>query len=149
VRICSGPGCLRAVSDGVRFCDECKPQAADGDGIRSHTWTDRERYAFLYSGARWTKLARQVTADQPLCARCGQRLTALIDHVVPAGVAVQQAADSGRYFYRYAGFFLRSNLQGLCRPCHIQKTIEDKAHTGPWLSVVEREQKAKRKVWTF
>ena len=69
-----------------------------------------------------------------MCARCNLALSANIaDHIVPAGVAVQQARDSGRYPYdKYAGYYLLSNLQGLCRPCHGVKTLEDKAHVGPW-----------------
>jgi len=48
-----------------------------------------------------------------------------------------------------AGYFFESNLQGLCRSCHGVKTLEDKIHTGPWPDVVEREQLAPKKVWTF
>jgi hypothetical protein len=40
---------------------------------------------------------------------------------------------------------MRSNLQGLCRECHGQKTVEDKAHSGKWPSVVPRPAKH----WTF
>ena len=39
----------------------------------------------------------------------------------------------------WAGFFLRTNLQGLCRVCHIQKTIDDKTHTGAWRDAVALE----------
>jgi 5-methylcytosine-specific restriction endonuclease McrA len=150
VRICSGAGCLRAVPDDVRFCDECKPQPIlSTDDIRVHTLTDREKYAFLYSSPRWTKLRALVIRSQPMCARCRCALSVIVDHVVPAGIAVVQAQDSGRFMYKLAGFFLRSNLQGLCRACHYTKTLEDKTHTGPWDDVVEREQRQAKRVWSF
>ena len=150
VRICSGAGCLRAVDDEVRFCDECKPVRPDTDGMREHTLTDRERYAFLYSGTRWQRTRAAVVAKAPLCEHCQRRPTEIVDHVVPAGVAVTQAKDSGLYKTdRWAGFYFRSNLQGLCRMCHIQKTIDDKTHTGAWPDVVEAERTAPKRRWSF
>lgn len=137
--------------DEVRFCDECKPPTVlVSDGIREHTFTDRVRYRRQYSSPRWQRLRNRVVREQPLCARCELRITEIVDHIVPAGVAVQQVRDSGRYpgdFF--AGFFFRSNLQGLCRPCHLQKTIDDKAHVGEWPSVLEAEVKVKVKHWSF
>jgi 5-methylcytosine-specific restriction endonuclease McrA len=149
MRVCSGAGCLRAVPDDVRFCDECQPQPKADDGIRAHTLADRERYAFLYSSARWTALRGLVIKSQPMCARCRTRLSVLVDHVVPAGVAVVQAQESGKYHSKYAGFYLRSNLQGLCRPCHWTKTEEDKAHGAVWPDVVEPEAHRGMKRWSF
>jgi 5-methylcytosine-specific restriction endonuclease McrA len=150
MRICSGAGCLRAVPDDVRFCDECKPKTAvDVDGQKTHTITDRERYAFLYSSQRWTRLRELVVRSQPMCRRCRRRQTEIVDHSVPAGVAVQQVQDSGKYRDRWAGFFMRSNLQGLCRSCHWVKTNEDKSHTGEWPNVLDREANVSRKTFAF
>jgi 5-methylcytosine-specific restriction endonuclease McrA len=150
VRICSGPGCLRAVLEDVRFCDECKPTPKTTDDIREHSLTDRERYASLYSGPRWQRVRRLVVQRSPLCQRCELSITEIVDHIVPAGIAIIQARDSGRYLTdRYAGFYFLSNLQGLCRPVHHLKTIEDKAHAGPWPNVIEREGLAPKKRWSF
>lgn len=149
MRICSGAGCLRAVADDVRFCDECKPQIIAPDDIRSHTLTDRERYHFLYSSARWTKLRTVVARSQPYCAVCQNKTTAIVDHIIPAGVAIVQAQESKQYMDKWAGFFIRSNLQGLCHVCHIQKTIGDKAHCGAWPSVVSESTPLKRRSWSF
>ncbi len=152
MRICSGAGCLRAVPDDVRFCDECKAEQAipqPVDDIRVHTLTDREKYCFLYSCARWTKLRTLVIRSQPMCSRCQKALSTIVDHIVPAGVAVAQAQESGLFHYRFAGFFLRYNLHGLCRSCHYVKTIEDKTHTGPWADVIAREQHQPKRVWSF
>lgn len=152
MRICSGQGCLRAVSDDVRFCDECRPQttAPTDDGIREHTLTDAVRYHFLYAGARWQKVRDLALRRCPMCARCDRIVSAIVDHIVPSGVAIQQAHDSGLYMLdRYAGFYFMSNLHGLCRPCHWVKTEEDKAHTGPWPDVVQKERDTPRKKFFF
>jgi len=74
---------------------------------------------------------------EPFCCRCHTALTEIIDHIVPAAISIMQASQSGLYPYdKYAGYFIKSNLQGLCRACHWTKTNEDKAHSGPWPSVI-------------
>lgn len=151
MRICSGAGCLRVVPDDVRFCFECKPQPADNtDGIRS-VMSDREQYGWVYTSERWVNYVRPaVLRRQPMCARCRCKLSVIVDHIVPIGVAIVQAQDSGRYkLSKYAGAYIQSNLQGLCRPCHRAKTDEDKLHTGPWPNVVEVEARQPRKAWSF
>ena len=150
MRICSGPGCLRTVPDDVRLCDECKPTHTD-DGLRSHTLADRERYQSLYESNRFQDYCRpQTLRKYPFCARCGVAPSVICDHIVPAGEAIRQVQESGRFpFSPNAGFFLMSNLQGLCRSCHGFKTNEDKAHVGPWPSVLEAEDRAPKKKWSF
>ena len=153
MRICSGPGCLRAVPDNVRFCSECKPNGNGSDGIREHTpgTTDRDKYQRLYDGKRFQGFCRPRTLQKhPFCARCGCKPSVIADHIVPAGEAIRQVRESGRFpLSPDAGFFLLSNLQGLCRSCHAEKTLEDKAHVGEWPSVLEKEDKEPKKVWTF
>jgi 5-methylcytosine-specific restriction endonuclease McrA len=138
------------VPDDVRFCDECKPQPTQTDDIRSMV-SDREQYGWVYTCDRWTKVVRpKVLCRQPMCARCGCKLSVIVDHIVPIGIAIVQAQDSGVYKVdKYAGAFLLSNLQGLCRVCHRAKTDEDKRHSGAWPNVVETEARQPRKVWTF
>lgn len=51
--------------------------------------------------------------------------------------------------YKYAGFFMRSNLQGLCRQCHYTKTIEDKAHGSEWPSVIETNDRKDKRIFSF
>lgn len=151
MRICSGPGCLRAIADTVRYCDECKPTyAPETDDIRIHTLSDRERYAFLYSGSRWQRVRLQAIRACPMCARCELSISEIVDHVVPAGVVIVQARESGKFNTdKYAGFYLRTNLQGLCRPCHYLKTMEDKAHVGPWPDVIYVELDKPMRNWIF
>jgi 5-methylcytosine-specific restriction endonuclease McrA len=159
VRICSGAGCLRKIEDGERYCSEClpKPVVLD-DGIRKHnrvteivlSEADRNAYAFLYSGKRWQRLRWVIARQQALCQRCKAAPTAIIDHRVPAGLVIIQAQRSGLYpFDKFAGFYFRSNLQGLCRSCHGFKTEEDKAHKGEWPDAVERERSQPKRKFTF
>jgi hypothetical protein len=167
MRLCSG--CQSKVANDVRFCDACKaeragkgtgadgikrhsPFAAEADGIREHSSAvDGEVYAFLYTHRRWHSGTRpKALMKHPFCSRCGIVPTDIIDHVVPAGEAIRQVQASGRFPYdKYAGFFLLSNLDGLCRSCHALKTKEDKEHTGEWPSVLEEHDRQPKKVWSF
>lgn len=150
MRLCSG--CRTKVEDSVRFCVDCTAErsASVDDGIRHNTVSDRDRYQFLYSGKRWQRVQAIALRRCPFCARCGQAVSVLVDHIVPAGVAIAQAQESGLWrFDKYAGFYLLSNLQGLCRSCHWTKTLEDKTHSGPWPSVVEAERAAPKRKVTF
>ena len=150
MRLCSSAGCGRKIADDLRFCDECKPAGANGNGIRAHSSADREKLAHLYSGARWQRLARTVMQRDPLCTRCKLSVSELVDHIVPAGVAIAQAEANGKWpFDKWAGFYLITNLHGLCRSCHHAKTIEDKTHVGEWPNVVELDAAAPKKVWSF
>jgi 5-methylcytosine-specific restriction endonuclease McrA len=150
MRVCSGAGCLRSVPDDVRFCDECKPDALPEDGIRVQATGYTVELDALRKGTRWQRLRKQVIRACPICARCDRRISEIVDHIVPAEIAVQQVRDSGRYpGDKYAGYYLRSNLQGLCRQCHADKTAEDKAHIGEWPDVVEAEVLAPKRQWTF
>lgn len=155
MRVCSGQGCLRAVRDDQRFCDECHAEwlhARVDDGIRKHVRvseitlavSDRDVYAFLYSSHCWQRLRAMAVRKHPMCDRCGHRWTEIVDHVVPSGVVILQAQQSGRYLDRHAGFFFLSNLQGLCRRCHGLKTDEDKAHVGDWPDAAMIEAQTKR-----
>lgn len=150
MRICSGAGCLRAVPDDVRFCDECKPQPKVDDDIRAMV-SDRERYGWVYTSERWVKRVRpMILRRQPMCARCRSKLSVIVDHIVPIGVAIVQAQDSGIYpLDKYAGAYMTSNLQGLCRVCHHAKTDEDKRHSGPWPNVTTKDALTPKKAWSF
>jgi 5-methylcytosine-specific restriction endonuclease McrA len=133
---------LRAVADDVRLCDECapRPATARADETKQHTSGYDALLDYLRKGSRWQRLRRLVIQEQPLCARCQLRISEIVDHIVPALVALRQAQDCGKYLDKYAGYYFRSNLQGLCRPCHGMKTIEDKTHVGPWPDVVAIER---------
>lgn len=150
MRICSGPGCLRAIKDGARYCDDCKPTSAEGDGIKSHGYAYDEVLDTLRKGSRWQRVRDIALKACPMCARCELRISAEVDHIVPAREAIAQARASGQYpTDSNAGYYLLSNLQGLCRACHHAKTLEDKTHVGKWPQVIDKERLAPKKVWSF
>lgn len=152
MRICSGAGCLRTVPDRVRFCDECSPTKTPNatDGIREHSNAYDADLDKLRTSPRWQRVRKAVVQRDPICKRCDTGLTEEVDHIVPAREAIAQARASGKYpLDRWAGYFFKSNLQGLCRKCHRAKTLEDKAHVGEWPDVIAKEATAPKKVWTF
>lgn len=156
MRVCSGPGCLRAVRDSVRFCAECKPitpvvdAEATLSGIKDHTSGYDAEMDKLKTNSRWQRLRVQIVKRDPICRRCDLGLTAIVDHIVPAEIAISQARLSGRFpFDRFAGYFIKSNLQGLCRSCHGVKTLEDKTHVGDWPSVLDVEDAQPKRVFHF
>jgi|SRR5580692_2677579 5-methylcytosine-specific restriction endonuclease McrA len=147
MRICSGAGCLRTVQDDVKLCDECRG-GKTGDGIKVHSNADRDRLGPQYGSRRWKSVQSQVLSRDPLCQRCKADLSTIADHKVPAGVAIEQCKASGNWpCDPVAGFYLLSNLQGLCRSCHAVKTNEDKAHQGEWPDVVAAHAAAPKKTW--
>lgn len=157
MRLCSGPGCGRAVSDDVRFCAECKAEQrglnasqTQGDAIRVHTHGEYDAVLDgLRKSKRWQSIRERAARRCPICARCDLALTEIVDHIVPAAVAVHQVIMSGAFpLDKYAGYFFMSNLQGLCRVCHWHKTKTDKERTEPWPDVLARER-AVKKVWAF
>ncbi len=144
MRICSGAGCMANVADTARYCLECDNSGSYHNVARQQATdsTDKHRYGHLYGGTRWHRgIESLVLRRHPICTRCLKALSVIADHVVPAEEAIRQCIESGRFrLDPYAGFFLLSNLTGLCRPCHGYKTVEDKAHVGDWPSVVERRE---------
>jgi len=151
LRLCSEPGCGRAIPDSARYCAECKQ-----DSTPKQTGADRDRYRDRYDSPEWRLLRPRMMSRDPVCrcpasglydgCECGgmcDRLTRVIDHEVPASHAIAECAaargDDGRLlwpFNKFAGFYLQCNLRGLCDRCHAHKTMNDKSHVGPWPSVV-------------
>lgn len=136
MRVCSGPGCLRAIDEAERYCDACRP-AVSIDTVREHGTGYTAELDRLRKSQRWRNLRAKVLRTQPLCARCRSRRAGICDHIVPAQIAVAEVSASGLNVGRWEGYFLRGNLQGLCVQCHALKTIEDKGHTGTWPSVLQ------------
>ena len=149
MRICSGAGCLRKIADGIRFCDECKPASPVDDGIRNHTSGYDAELDRLRNTPRWRRTRARVVQRQPFCKRCDVAVTEIVDHIVPAREAISQTRVAMYNLDRNAGYFLESNLQGLCRSCHGLKTLEDKAHVGPWPDVVAIERAKFRRTFSF
>lgn len=155
MRLCSGAGCGRAIKEDAykRFCDECQAERGlpvQSDDTRVHTTGYDATLDALRKGTRWQRLRLTVLSRDPICKRCDTRLSVLVDHIVPAAVAIVQAQESGRWpTSKSEGYYLSSNLQGLCSQCHGDKTMEDKVHVGEWASVVAAFDAAPRRVWRF
>jgi 5-methylcytosine-specific restriction endonuclease McrA len=158
MKLCGG-GCGSKIPDTAKRCDACErerngvsdsirqhvPVGAD-DGIKNHTTGYDALLDRLRKDPRWQKRRALTIRQQPICARCHTAMSEIVDHIVPALFAIQQAQESGRWpSDKYVGYYLQTNLQGLCRPCHGAKTLEDKAHVGPWPNVVEAFDAAPRK----
>lgn len=87
---------------GTNFCEK-------HGGKRSQKYKENEK---LYNSAGWKSLRSTMRSAHPLCAACLARgvvtQTEHIDHVIP------HRRDSDR--------FMVNLFQGLCAPCHTQKT---------------------------
>lgn len=69
---------------------------------------EQQQLSALRQSPQWQALRKLVITEEPYCRECGAPTTE-IDHI-------QSAID---YPHR---FLDRSNLQGLCSPCHHRKT---------------------------
>jgi len=150
MKLC-GRGCARAIPDDAKCCDECKAERGIApDAGKVHTTGYDAELDKLRKSPLWQRTRIVIVRRDPMCMRCGVTVTEIVDHVVPAAIAIAQARASGRYPYSpNAGYFFKSNLQGLCRSCHWTKTNEDKMHVGEWRDVVAIEAAAPKKKWSF
>ena len=75
----------------------------------------------LYSSTAWRKMREEVLDENPLCVFCQDKGMTVaadeVDHIVPLSDAPYRALD-------------RSNLRGLCRPCHIAHTALQSLRAG-------------------
>ncbi len=119
-------------------------------GIKDHTSGYDAVLDSLRKGTRWQRIRVQVVKRDPICRRCDLSLTEIVDHVVPAREAISQVQLSGRFpLDKFAGYYLKTNLQGLCRSCHGVKTLEDKSHVGPWPDVLAVEDAQPKHTYIF
>lgn len=99
---CNKPGCGALTY--TRFCSEHKQV--------EHR---RSSNARGYDSA-WRRLSNRYREANPLCEPCKAKgefvPVALVDHVIPVHVAPERVHDM-------------DNLQGMCRPCHAEKTAAD------------------------
>lgn len=64
-------------------------------------------------GLTWHNLRRRVLQEEPTCCRCPEPST-ICDHIVPL---FEGGTDD------------RANLQGMCAPCHKDKTAAESARS--------------------
>lgn len=72
----------------------------------------------IYGTAKWKKLRKQVIREQPICKFC-PRPSSHVDHI-------QDLATHPHLAYT------RSNLRGLCMPCHNKRTSNSSRHKSPF-----------------
>jgi 5-methylcytosine-specific restriction endonuclease McrA len=157
MKLCGG--CQTTLpNDWKGLCTACKADRykPSSDNIKSHTavsfnGTYDAKLDALRKDRRWREQVQpRIVKRDPMCKRCGVAVTAIIDHVVPAAEAIRQVRESGRFpCSPNAGYYLESNLQGLCAKCHSAKTQEDRDHAGAWPSVLEEYDRQPKKIWSF
>jgi len=82
MRLCSGPGCGRAIPDGQRFCDECQKEQPAKPSRWERSKTDP--IMKLFSNPRWQRFRRLVLQQYPMCNGCHSAPSAVADHRIPA-----------------------------------------------------------------
>jgi hypothetical protein len=169
MRLCRG--CSTAIPAETKgMCAKCEKErygSQSGDGIKSHVPTQlpgKQHTMAGYDAAmdklrkckRWDDRRAQVIKRDGTCVRCKAegRPPApidIIDHIIPAQIAIAQAWESKRFgpVDRNAGYYLTCNLQGLCRHHHAIKTLEDLSHAGEWPNVMTLYDAQPKKQYFF
>ena len=80
-------------------------------GTRRGAWRQHDGVSAGARGydAAWQRLRLLVLAEEPLCRSCGASPATEADHIVPLSRASHLRLE-------------RTNVQGLCAPCHRAKT---------------------------
>lgn len=157
MRLCSG--CQTKIPDEPKgLCATCKADRnkPSSDGIRSNVGVQR---ASVYGpeldkqnkSRKWLEYTRpRILRRDPMCKGCDKAMSEIVDHIVPAAIAVEQARVSGRWPYSpWVGYYIETNLQGLCFGCHAKKTAEDMKRIEPWPNILTAYDQQPKKVWSF
>lgn len=156
MRLCGG--CRSKIPDEPKgLCPACKvARMPKDDGIKAHVAIQRigvygPELDKQNKSRKWIEYTRpRILKRDPMCKRCEIAVSEIADHVVPAAVAVAQARASGRWpLNPWMGYYIETNLQGLCRGCHAEKTAEDMRRTEPWPDILEAYDRQPKKVWSF
>lgn len=63
-------------------------------------------------GRTWTRIRNKVLSEEPYCRSCRVNRSTICDHIKPLSLG---------------GTDERSNLAGMCKPCHDEKTAAESA----------------------
>jgi 5-methylcytosine-specific restriction endonuclease McrA len=157
MKLCSG--CQTKLPDNWKgLCTACKADRNKPvcDDIKSNVAAHRvgvygPELDKQNKSRKWIEYTRpRILKRDPMCKRCDVELSEIVDHVVPAAIAVEQARESKRWpFDAWVGYYLETNLQGLCRGCHGKKTADDMQRKVPWPNILDEYDKRPKKVWSF
>jgi len=103
---CSHAGCSNIALDGCRVCEKHGGKTAMPDGVSKKKLSAHKRGY----GIVWRRLRKMVLAEEPFCKVCETNPSEEVDHILPKFKG---------------GTNERENLQGICKECHLKKTIED------------------------
>ena len=100
----------------TRLCahPRCPNPATYRGRCPTHTRTNNQRThrnRHIYNSKRWKHLRRRVLFEQPICAHCNNALATDADHIQP--------------IHHGGNPYARTNIQGLCHPCHSRKTRQE------------------------
>jgi 5-methylcytosine-specific restriction protein A len=110
IRLCLERGCPRPATARGR-CDEHRKRIE-----RERSRARRAATNGVYKRRKWELTRRAVLARDPICKVCDNALSTEVDHIVP----LAEGGDP----YDPAG------LQGICSPCHWEKTARENAARG-------------------
>lgn len=106
LKVCARPDCPELVTGQGYLCVKHQRDRAKEVRFKSRDWN------WVYNSRRWRALRKQVKQEQPWCDTAGcMELSAEVDHIV----AMQDGGD----------LFDRSNVHGMCRRHHSEKTNEE------------------------
>ena len=120
---CNAQGC-NVLTRNPRYCE------AHADVGKQFEVKQREKQRETSSqrgySYKWQQARKSYLAKHPLCAECERQGLVVVatdlDHIIP------HKGDKD-------AFWVRSNWQGLCRPCHSRKTA---AEDGGWGNAVRQ-----------
>ena len=110
---CNAQGC-NVLTRNSRYCDQHKDVGKRFE-VKQRETSSQRGYSY-----KWQQARKSYLAKHPLCAECERQGLVVeatdLDHIVPHGGDKE-------------AFWVRSNWQGLCHPCHSRKTA---AEDGGW-----------------
>jgi len=117
---CAESGCGLPTVRGSRWCE--KHQASNSQ-VTAERAADIERkhdqpWRAWYHTAHWKNLRTLILARDPICKLCNRVASVIADHIKPHRGNWTLFCDLG-------------NLQGLCTPCHNEKSARELATLGP------------------
>jgi 5-methylcytosine-specific restriction protein A len=109
-RLCLEPRCPNPATARGR-CDEHHKEIE-----RERSRRRREATKGVYKTKQWEMVRRFVLRRDPICKVCDSALATEVDHIVPLAEGGNPSNPAG--------------LQGICSPCHWEKTARENAGSG-------------------